>query len=217
MRCCDSRRTGRGDADSPRPNSRDSWYAIAVSGAAKSIRALRIRRSLTQRVLADRCEIVQPVIAAYESGARDPGLRNPERIAESLDARVELVTFVDVTALLEEYPGMTRAALLSLALHHEIAAVVLRDPSWARAKAIQNVATMRQADRRRSAQVWFAQWESLLKGPIGALVAAMIDPSSDATDLRQCSPFAGVLDERVRQRLIALVRRAWNEARAHAP
>lgn len=79
-----------------------------MSGAAKSIRALRSRRSLTQRVLADRCEIVQPVIAAYESGARDPGLRNLERIAESLDARIELVTFVDVTALLEEYHGVSR-------------------------------------------------------------------------------------------------------------
>lgn len=50
---------------------------------------LRNKRGLSQRQLAERAGMQQPVVARLESG-RTAGLRTLKRIAEALDARVEV-------------------------------------------------------------------------------------------------------------------------------
>ena len=51
------------------------------------------------------------------------------------------------------------------------------------------------------------KWHGLLFGPLDALLAVLVDESDDARALRQATPFAGVLDPRVRWRIWAEERR----------
>jgi transcriptional regulator with XRE-family HTH domain len=57
---------------------------------ADQVARLRIERGLTQEELAERAGTQQPSIARLESGRRDPSLRLLRRVAEALDARVEI-------------------------------------------------------------------------------------------------------------------------------
>jgi hypothetical protein len=41
-------------------------------------------------------------------------------------------------------------------------------------------------------------WSSLLDQPVDRIVAALVDPTERATELRQVSPFAGSLDAKTR-------------------
>jgi hypothetical protein len=41
-------------------------------------------------------------------------------------------------------------------------------------------------------------WAELLSGPAQRLLATLVDPGETARALRQCSPFAGVVDPRTR-------------------
>ena len=45
-------------------------------------------------------------------------------------------------------------------------------------------------------------WSELLDGPLDDLVRALLERSERMHDLRQVSPFAGVLDARTRWRLL---------------
>ena len=51
---------------------------------------LRLLRGMTQAELADRLGIGEALIASYENGSRMPNLPFLERIAEALDAQVEI-------------------------------------------------------------------------------------------------------------------------------
>lgn len=53
---------------------------------------------------------------------------------------------------------------------------------------------------------YVSQWRTLLEGPRDALTALMVDPGPRGRELRQSTPFAGVLDPRTRWRL-------WREVR----
>jgi hypothetical protein len=50
------------------------------------------------------------------------------------------------------------------------------------------------------------QWAALLEGPFDALRAMLVDEGERARALRQCTPFAGVVDPRTRWRI-------WREVR----
>lgn len=54
----------------------------------------------------------------------------------------------------------------------------------------------------RISPAYRAAWQALLDGPLDLLVAALIDPSEDATAMRQASPFSFALDAKTRQRIL---------------
>ena len=58
--------------------------------AGYQIARLRLLRGMTQAELADRVGTRQPSIASLENGSRLPSLSFLERIAEALDAQVEV-------------------------------------------------------------------------------------------------------------------------------
>jgi len=55
---------------------------------AKSIIAMRIKKGLTQKALAERMNTKQSVISRLESGTAKPSLATLERLASALDAKV---------------------------------------------------------------------------------------------------------------------------------
>ncbi len=69
------------------PEFREAWEA---SGPAYQVARLRILRGLTQQQLAERVGTRQPSIARLESGREEPKLGFLRRVAEALEARLEV-------------------------------------------------------------------------------------------------------------------------------
>jgi transcriptional regulator with XRE-family HTH domain len=145
------------------------------------VRTLRERTGLTQAALAKAAGTSQPAIAAYEAGHKSPTVGTVERLAAAvgLEAAVDFV------------PPLTREDRRSLALHRAIAARLAADSPNILARARRTLARMARAADSRS--LLLREWEVLLERPVAALLPVLIDPGPWARELRQVTPFAGVL------------------------
>lgn len=150
------------------------------------IRTLRRRAGLTQAALAQAAGTSQPTIAAYEGGGRSPTLRTLEQLA----AAAGLETAVDFV------PPLTREDRRSLALHQAIAERLAREPGRVLAQARRTLSRMQAASPGTSPLL--REWAVLLDRPVPALLPVLTDPGSWARELRQVTPFAGVLSARER-------------------
>lgn len=97
----------------------------------------------------------------------------------------------------------------SLALGREIARRLQARPEEVLAAGRANLARMREV-HGAAAEGWLSQWEQLLAGPITAVVAVLTTDSEDCRQLRQNTPFAGVVPDQERQRLIVELRGSRN-------
>ena len=149
-----------------------------------------LRRSVdsTQADLAARAGTSQPTVAAYEAGTKSPTLRTLERLAAAVGREV-VVSFVR---------PMTREDRRSLCLHRAIADKLLREPDPTLERAHRNLDRMRS--QHPGAESLLEEWDRVLRLPLEEIVEVMADPRMRARDLRQVTPFAGVLtaDERAR-------------------
>jgi hypothetical protein len=92
-----------------------------------------------------------------------------------------------------------RAEARSLALHREVAERIrerpeLLEPIRARVNGWLRDGTV--------AKPYAEAWWELLSRELEALLVAIVDPSERGRDLRQCTPFAGILDPRTRWRIL---------------
>lgn len=152
------------------------------------VRRLRRLAGVTQSRLAALAGTSQPTIAAYESGSKSPNLRTLRKLARAvgLEARLEFVT------------AMSREDRRSLALHESIAQKLSQNPD----------ATLRQARRTLDlmmkthphAAPLLNEWGGILRLPVSEIVEILLDPSPRGRELRQVTPFAGVLSVRERVR-----------------
>ncbi|MCO7220401.1 helix-turn-helix domain-containing protein [Klenkia sp. PcliD-1-E] len=108
----------------------------------------------------------------------------------------------DVETLAEGNRRMTRDQVRSMLLAHAVAGHVATDPDGTRAIARANLQRMFEATPRGGARVWLQEWARLLDGPLLDLLATLTSPTLRSRELRQNSPFAGVLTEA--ERLTAL-------------
>jgi hypothetical protein len=67
------------------------------------------------------------------------------------------------------------------------------------AKARRNLAVMRRANNDRSADAWFAERERRLRGPLARVIEVLVSTDQYPRDLRQVTPFAGVLADEERR------------------
>lgn len=95
-------------------------------------------------------------------------------------------------------PDQRRSWLLGIAT----AAATLEDPDGAIGLATTNLDTMRAAHGDRAAQ-WLDEWAALLHGPLDDILAALTARTPHSAELRQNSPFAGLIDERTRRDVLA--------------
>jgi excisionase family DNA binding protein len=93
-----------------------------------------------------------------------------------------------------------REDLRSLWLAYATAGQIVADPSRAMQLAAANLARMREAQPRASK--WLDEWSRLLAGPISEVLATLTSPAPMARELRANSPFAGLLPEDERLRVL---------------
>jgi hypothetical protein len=144
-------------------------------------------------------------VAAYERSAKEPRLSTLCRLLEAAGMRLEL-SYTPVTH--DGVAQLTREERRSLALHRAIVAKLAADPDGVLAKARRNHAVMRRANEDGSAEPWLAEWGRLLRGPISPVVEVLVSTSQRARDLRQVTPFAGVISDEERRAIYQAERAA---------
>lgn len=110
----------------------------------------------------------------------------------------------DVEAIRTRTQRLTRDQRRSLWLAYAVAGRIVADPLTAVAAGRRGLEKMRSAARGQATR-WLDEWERLLDGPVPALLDALTSRSPKGRELRQNSPFAGVLTNDERDQALA----AW--------
>jgi excisionase family DNA binding protein len=97
---------------------------------------------------------------------------------------------------------LTKDQIRSLWLHQSVARRIVVDPERTVRRARTNLRHLKATHPRGVAARWLGEWERLLDGPIDELLEALTSRSERGCELRQNSPFAGVLTERERRRVL---------------
>lgn len=139
---------------------------------------------LTQGQLAERAATSRERINSYERGRVHPTADTLERVLEAMGCELTVV------------PTLTFEDRRSLALSQAVARRVVDDPDRAIAKARVNIERMRRTATHEHA--WIDIWEGLLDLGPTYVAAVLVSKDQFARDLRQSSPFAGVLTEHER-------------------
>lgn len=159
----------------------DASYPIGYDEVVSIVRDLRIATQMTQSDLAEAAGTSQPTIAAYEADRKSPTLRTLDRLARAVGQDV-VISFV---------PALTREDRRSLHLHRAIAEKLRRAPQEVLERARTNARRMKA--QHRGAQALLGEWLRVLEQSVDEIVEVIIDPGLHARDLRQVTPFAGVL------------------------
>jgi len=118
----------------------------------------------------------------------------------------------DVEAVRARTQRLNRDQRRSLWLAYATAGRIVEDPDGALALARRNLERMRGTSRGQASR-WLDEWAGLIAGPIERLLAALVALSPKSRELRQNSPFAGLLSEAQRARVL----REWQEHEAQGP
>jgi len=86
---------------------------------------------------------------------------------------------------------MTREDRRSLALHQVIAQRLLDDSDTVIQRARSTLGLM--LERHPGAAPLLTQWKAILRCPVSEIAEVLLDPRPRARELRQVTPFAGIL------------------------
>jgi len=176
--------------------------------AREVLRSARRSAGLTQAGLATRAGTSQPSVAAYERGRREPTVPTLARLVRAAGFTLEWI--LQPT----QARPLTREERRSLFVHRAIARRLLADPAGVLAHAQANLMTMRAANRDGSANRWLDAWEQLLAaGSVAAIVGVLTSHDEQARELRQNTPFAGVLTESDRASVYEMFRASEDATR----
>jgi excisionase family DNA binding protein len=104
----------------------------------------------------------------------------------------------------------TREEEKSLRLHQALLTPMLAEPDVVISKARHNLDRWHSMHRPDGMTVRYLEaWARVLDGGLDAIVDTMISPSQEARELRQNSPFAGVLPEETRLQVLRNFRDHW--------
>jgi excisionase family DNA binding protein len=97
---------------------------------------------------------------------------------------------------------LTRDQRRSLWLSHAVAGKLVTDPDLVLAIARENLTDLQAVHKRGQAARWLDEWGRLLNGPIDQILDVLTSRSQRSRELRQNSPFATVLTEGERQKVL---------------
>lgn len=152
------------------------------------------------RELARRAGTSAPALVDYEAGRHEPRLSTLVRIADA--AGCDLIV--------ELRPRLTESESRSLALHERVASHLRQRTREVVKMANDNLASMRRVDSEQRSKVYFDEWQRLLDGPLEDLVAVAVSTDQSSRDLRQCTPFAGVLSDDERMNVLKMSFELWH-------
>lgn len=174
------------------------------------VRARRVRLGLSQRAAAAICGIPQSMLSRIESGQTQPSLVTLERILGGLGAGLTL-TVTSLNEASDERREKQRSVWLNRAVVGELA----RDPDRVIGVARENIARWREVHAERpSILAALDRWSQILDDGPDAIALMLNAQTEEAADLRQNSPFAGVLSPEQRTQVLASFRTYWE--RPHA-
>ena len=166
---------------------------------SERLKECRANAGLSQHALAAAAHTSQPTVAAYEAGRVTPNVVTLARLLDACGFAIDVVPDADE-------PRWTRVEEKSLAVHRQIAARLLLDPTNVVKKARCNLDKLQTADhghaRRR-----LDEWDRILDRRADEIVTAMLARTQTGIDLRQMTPFAGVLTDTERRRALRSVER----------
>lgn len=154
------------------------------------IRQLRLQAGVTQQELAVAAGTSQSTIAAYEAGSKSPTLRTIDNLTDSLGLEM-IATYM---------PQLTREDKRSLAFHRAIVEFLRKNPAPVLSHATQNLEKL--SINQPGARMLFARWKSWLALPLEDLISNLLDPFPVAREMRQVSPFSGILKTEDRTRIL---------------
>ncbi len=117
----------------------------------------------------------------------------------------------DVEAVLR--PELTRDQIRALWLHRAVAGKLVADPGGVLAKARANLLRLRLVHPDGMAAQWLDRWQDVLDEGAESVLQILTSRSPAAIELRQNSPFAGVLPEGERQAVLAAFSAQWRAER----
>jgi excisionase family DNA binding protein len=122
------------------------------------------------------------------------------------------ISRADVQAVLR--PELTRDQIKALWLHRAVAGRLVTDPDRVLAKAEANLERLRRVHPGGMASLWLDRWRATLDDGVEAVLDVLTSRSAHAVELRQNSPFAGVLSETERQAVLAAFAARWRAEHA---
>ncbi|WP_405428957.1 helix-turn-helix domain-containing protein [Micromonospora sp. NBC_00617] len=118
-----------------------------------------------------------------------------------------------VEALLRPKPELTRDQLKSLWLHQAVAGSLVTDPDAVLGKARENLDRLLRQHRETMTEVWLKRWQDKINEGVNAVLKALTSDDPEAVELRQNSPFAGVLSQPQRKKVLeSFTRSGWERA-----
>ena len=106
--------------------------------------------------------------------------------------------------------NLTRDQERSLWLHRAVLAELVEDPEGVLARVRRNLERLRaQHPSRSMTGRWLGLWQEVLDEGVDAVADMLTSQGRAALELRQNSPFAGVISEEVRSRVLASFVRHW--------
>lgn len=174
-------------------------YAQVMS-VGQQLRECRTGAGLSQHALAAAAGTSQPTVAAYEAGRVTPNVGTLLRLLDVCGFTIDVVPDA-------KEPRWTRVEEKSLAVHRQIAARLLQDPSNVLKKARSNLNRLQSDDRGHALRL-LDDWSDLLDRPTDEIVTAMLARTQQGVDLRQMTPFAGVLTDSERRKALRSVPRS---------
>lgn len=158
------------------------------------VRKLRHQANVTQQALAHKAGTSQSAIAAYETGAKSPTLRTLEKLAAVLNLQLD-ARFV---------PKLSREEMRSLAYHEAVVTFLQNNPEETLRRARKNLERLQSLHPHAFDLI--NRWNEWLKLAPTTLSKQMTKISESAHEMRQVSPFAGVLSAEQRKQVIARFR-----------
>ncbi|MDQ2915008.1 MAG: helix-turn-helix domain-containing protein [Chloroflexota bacterium] len=119
----------------------------------------------------------------------------------------------DVQALRK--PGeLTREEMRSLWLNRAVAARVAHDPATVLSRARQNLDRFELIHKGTPVATWLERWRGVLDSGPEAVMEVLTSTAPDASELRQNSPFPGVLPEDERLAVLDSFADFWRRSAA---
>lgn len=116
------------------------------------------------------------------------------------------VSRADVETIKARSQRLNKDQRRSLWLAYAIAGIVAESPADAMRLARKNLKKMRKTSSGQTNR-WLDEWERLLSGPVERVLEQLVSRASKGREMRQNSPFANLLTDSERQKILA----AWRE------